>query len=650
MEANAMTKRIVSGIFILTALGALGVILAGALTSGEQLIVRFLTAVIVAALGLYVISDLRLQADDDALTGRTGGTGRVGKVNAPPNSTAAFMATVTRKVDPRNQAHAASAAGASAGTPLRFRDEHTPGPLGRLQDNGPAVSVDGAETTVVGPETLAAAAAGRPTSDRPEAERAATNDRNGNHGPATQPKRRPVVPVASKRPKHPEQIPAVPAKVGGGADTSLPAGAETIVASKPELQTASDHALAGVGVVASAAGSGDGPLENDGPPPPDTGGEFLSSQSIDISDLFVDEGARANLANVNGGSANGNGNHDSEGNGALGGDDKRNGTANGTHQRNGSVKQLNGEHRNGTTDGEPSSDESNGTGANGNGSTNGYWADDHISGRLSETPGAAADSLDAPTPDGPLQDLPAQDAQTPDGGSPDGDTSANGTETPMFDPTERVYDPEGIDPAAVAGTDDSGTATEFQYSDDLHSADYAWPGAPATGLPEPHPFEKASAAYEAAKRKVEEAESVDASPSNVAPITTGGAVEPAADDAPLAPIIDLRELVETGASDIDAAINAGEVEVIATLIEQGMLATSGPISDREVRTMVYVAFTSNELRKLLLAGGTPDGPNYGLDLGPVELFDERIHSPAPKRLYSGAPVPQETPQPTSQIG
>ena len=60
-----MAKRIVSGIFILTALGTLGVILAGAMTSGEQLIVRFLTAVTVAALALYVISDLRLQNEQE---------------------------------------------------------------------------------------------------------------------------------------------------------------------------------------------------------------------------------------------------------------------------------------------------------------------------------------------------------------------------------------------------------------------------------------------------------------------------------------------------------------------------------------------------------------------------------------------------------
>jgi hypothetical protein len=105
-------------------------------------------------------------------------------------------------------------------------------------------------------------------------------------------------------------------------------------------------------------------------------------------------------------------------------------------------------------------------------------------------------------------------------------------------------------------------------------------------------------------------------------------------DAPLAPIIDLRgpATIET---DIEAAIQSGEVEVIATLIEQGMLSTAGPISDREVRTMVYVAFTSNELRKLLRAGGQPDSPDRAVDLGPVELFDPQLHKPAPARLYPG---------------
>ena len=97
-----MMKRIVSGIFLLVALGVLGLIVAGALASGEQLIVRFLTAVIVAALGLYVISDLRLQADDNDAAAPRPAVASAGRSTsqaepAPPNSTAAFMATVTGK-------------------------------------------------------------------------------------------------------------------------------------------------------------------------------------------------------------------------------------------------------------------------------------------------------------------------------------------------------------------------------------------------------------------------------------------------------------------------------------------------------------------------------------------------------------------------
>ena len=82
------------------------------------------------------------------------------------------------------------------------------------------------------------------------------------------------------------------------------------------------------------------------------------------------------------------------------------------------------------------------------------------------------------------------------------------------------------------------------------------------------------------------------------------------------------------ADKLTAAIRSGELQVIKSLISQGMLSTHGPITDRDVRTMVYVAFTSNELRKLILAGGTPDGIRAGdLDLGTVELFDESRYAP-----------------------
>jgi hypothetical protein len=52
-----------------------------------------------------------------------------------------------------------------------------------------------------------------------------------------------------------------------------------------------------------------------------------------------------------------------------------------------------------------------------------------------------------------------------------------------------------------------------------------------------------------------------------------------------------------------------------------------------------VAFTSNELRKILLVGGTLDGDNSGIDLGPVELFDNETTWQA---LELGGAEPGET--------
>jgi hypothetical protein len=82
---------------------------------------------------------------------------------------------------------------------------------------------------------------------------------------------------------------------------------------------------------------------------------------------------------------------------------------------------------------------------------------------------------------------------------------------------------------------------------------------------------------------------------------------------------------ETGSADIDAAIRSGELEIISSLVDDETLSSEGPISDSDVRTMVFVAFTSNELRKILLSGGRldvelDDIELEDLDLGPVEVF------------------------------
>ncbi|MGI9597362.1 MAG: hypothetical protein ACR2QK_14460, partial [Acidimicrobiales bacterium] len=190
-----MTKRIVSGIFILTALGALGVILAGALTSGEQLIVRFLTAVIVAALGLYVISDLRLQADDDAMTARTSGHPRMATVDAPPNSTAAFMATVTRRgehkgevnVDPAELADAAVAERADqqmvgVGATTSSASELVSAVVEDAESSGDQVQQEQVITRPKAPETIRAATISAPA-DVSLTELFAPRNSASGHGP-----------------------------------------------------------------------------------------------------------------------------------------------------------------------------------------------------------------------------------------------------------------------------------------------------------------------------------------------------------------------------------------------------------------------------------------------------------------------------------
>ena len=108
-------------------------------------------------------------------------------------------------------------------------------------------------------------------------------------------------------------------------------------------------------------------------------------------------------------------------------------------------------------------------------------------------------------------------------------------------------------------------------------------------------------------------------------------------------VVDLREVIDLRGSDdsefdssLEEAIKLGEMTVVNTLLDQEMLTSEGEITDSDVRTMVYVAFTSNELRKLIKAGGVPGAQDPQLDLGPVELFDESTHTPAPKVLYQSS--------------
>jgi hypothetical protein len=453
MEATTMTKRIVSGVFLLIALGALGIILAGALTSGEQLIVRFLTAIIVAALCLYVISDLRLQADDGAMAGNSGhkppvevARRRASKASSlPPNSTAAFMATVTGKRS------AQSGAGTAATSDDSPSADDTPlgddSPLGEEQqtEQAPEPTADSTKADSTAVESTAAytddaveAEAWPPVPDD-EHDEVDTDDR--------------LVAIFSKQ-------------------------AERDASRSKHDDEDEPHAL----------------VANDYYRPP-------------MSTLPLPK-----LTSINGGAT--------------------------------VAKAL-----------------------------------DRASMRADREGTATVD-----------EDL---DVQADDELVTLGDPHANPEPTdasigevfgrPVGEPVDDTDDDDARPaPASVA-------ASPIRAVTAIHSA----PGLEA-------------AAYARAR---------------VISLLGG----------------------DEGAGDIDAAIRSGEIEIITSLMADGSLSDEGPISDRDVRTMVFVAFTSNELRKILRSGGSLDGDFDDLDLGPIEVFSTRSASTTNAAVGILASPPCETP-------
>ncbi len=584
-----MTKRIVSGIFILTALGALGVILAGALTSGEQLIVRFLTAVIVAALGLYVISDLRLQADDDAAGIRTGTRPRLAGIDAPPNSTAAFMATVTGRGEAPVEVDAVD-------------------PVETIQDG---LAEDGS----IEPHSPGVGAASSSTSEHDES--AVVED-------AGSPDGRPMPSILGPAPVtvRAADLPELAGK--------KPATITDLFARRPSehLDDSADEQgwptiTRQVDQLAMANGS--------------TMTSTIAAPELDL----------VNGAPVNGG---GNGRHDD-----LAGYGDDDGLDDGIELL------VEPEESTDEVEAEP-------------------IADFEYSGDLD-----APDYASWPAPPEPIAE-PARPSP-PEPVTAEPVTAEPVTAEPMM-ADQAAVEPVEIEPALPESSVPESTVPEptvpeptaTETVDDLEAPepigspeidhavaaeavdDTADPVEATTDVlveevsgtvteaaeetmvqhqepPTPAPTVEASGA--------DPTETVNGSPANL-PAAFGDRSELAAADyadAPLAPIIDLRDVNATGAG-VEAAIRSGEVEVISALIEQGMLSTDGPISDRDVRTMVYVAFTSNELRKLLLAGGSPGEPNPDIDLGPVELFEGDVH--VPKALYPGQPaMPAEA---RSQLG
>jgi hypothetical protein len=484
-----MTKRIVSGVLLLIALGALGLILAGALTSGEQLIVRFLTAIIVAAIGLYVISDLRLQADDQAAASRAGTASRRATTDSPPqDSTAAFMQTVTGK---RSAQPVEAADTGAAGT-----------------DSTPA---DQQELATVGVDSLAT---GEATLEL-ALDRSASSQAEKSEPPASDPG-----PILEATPPSDNLTPAAEPVVhlqDATPDTG-PAWAPPADTEDPTSPYQADL---------DAAAQWPFNTETDDKPASTEGVE----QEVDELVAIFARKTEQELA------------------------------------EQGLAKQ-----------------------------------------ELAEMGLADLDLAEQEQPRSPKVEAEPKPTAEPSAETVSAEaTRENTSGAALIDGVGDFLNrgPELLDPEVGSPAEDEESASSGQHD-----------SAPSTKSTGSNPLPKVSFVP----------------PTKLAPAQAEGSELEKRDS--IAPIIDLRtahSAIETAATggaahpvssveELEAAIRSGELEVVSSLIEQELLSTEGPITDRDVSTMVYVAFTSSELRKILLAGGTLDSDLSDLDLGEVEVF------------------------------
>ncbi len=595
-----MTKRIVSGIFILTALGALGVILAGALTSGEQLIVRFLTAVIVAALGLYVISDLRLQTEQGD-TSKESRPRAKAEPSAPPNSTAAYMATVT----------------AGYGTD----------PAEAGQRNTPSTRREPVRSRPTRPSAYSGT--GRTGSDgrspfappMPRTEPSGPAGRSIRTGP-------PPMPPAGPTPMEP-----VTKATGGLAD--LESSDATATAPIPITQwTSGDEDSTGgghsfligaddAGPAVNGKGNGvngeaTGEKDSDEAASAETESVPVGSDRVSVVDSSSfpspenDDATDSHLS-----SFNYSGRLDTATTWWPAPDTGDEPTALGlqTDSNESDIRE--------SETGEVMEDDDHD-------SASAAIAEDvvDVGRRLRAVPDYQPDDSGD---DDQQSAVRAADVTPVDHEGGDGAEDIAGDEGPVVDPISAESPLMGLDEPIVVetiecgdvGVDDTGRPTsEHPYPTPDHRADHE---QAAEAVPE--------------STTVEEIRSLDAAANRIEAAAYA--------DPPRTPTIDLRDRPAIEPEGVANAIQAGEHQVIETLIHQGMLSTSGPITDRDVRTMVYVAFTSNELRKLILAGGRPDIERADRKLGPVELFDERRFAPTPRTLYTR---PEPSPAELSSAG
>jgi hypothetical protein len=660
MEAKAMTKRILSGIFILIALGALGLILAGALTSGEQLIVRFLTAIIVAALGLYVISDLRMQATDDAAATanhsitRSRDAGPAGEATAPlPSNTAAFMATVTGKKH-TNPAGQPVVGDAPIPAPSAAAGEPTMQLLTRTS-SGSGIGASGANSVE---EASTATGGGRDVFGFGDSASATGTFRLDPSPTSTPPA--PFAGAILQDEDSPapyledEEIASWPHKPGTGSTPAVTGGivTEPDAGKEPDLPASDDEAQ--VGAAPAGASVSDAATEPPASREPETDTTDAGLDVPDSTSTNLEAGLGADSSTT-----------EPEGSGietdvddSAEIDELVARFARKT-ERDLEVRQS----RAGSPGQAPAGD---------------------LPAPEAAPSGNVADEVcnDDPAPAGPDSSQAAPTASEPPGweefgrgdlsSDDDRDGDDVGSDVPVtaaggagsgaditFEPAEAMAEPHLTGNTDAGGTTSTSTSTEAEShttpadtttitnttaTTASGSAANAESGttitdAGASVAAEPTSGTELHLSLAAVSLDEGAGDPPDEAPvQEPTPLPMGNDLEAAAyAHTPIAPIINLHGVrAASGVEDIEAAICSGELEVISSLIEQGLLSTEGPISDRDVRTMVYVAFTSNELRKILLAGGVIGGDNSDLDLGEIEVFQPAV-TPSPVAVLDPAP-------------
>ena len=83
--------------------------------------------------------------------------------------------------------------------------------------------------------------------------------------------------------------------------------------------------------------------------------------------------------------------------------------------------------------------------------------------------------------------------------------------------------------------------------------------------------------------------------------------------------------------DLVASVRSGEASLVSVLTESGMLSSEGPLSDTDVATMVFVAVSSDDLLRVLLAGKQAEAEAEALSYAPDT---PELYQPAPQLVES----------------